>query len=351
MLTLLPPTSYLLPKKNLLAFSAGIDSSALFFLLLENNITFDIAIVDYGLRAQSKAEVAHAKALAEQYNLTCHTATAPQFTSHFEQQARTFRYDFFETLIQQHGYDTLLTAHQLNDQLEWFLMRLSKGAGVSELVGLEPVTDKGHYTLVRPLLEYTKAELLDYLESHGYPYFVDESNSEEKYERNRFRKAFADPLIAQYSDGIRRSFRYLREEKKRLEADYEIIAAIKSLKIIRVHTPQAKSKAVDVTLKQLGYLLSAAQREEIAKEDSLVIGGKWVVAYQEGLLYISPYLTTNMPKVFKEQCRVNKIPAKIRPYLYEAQIDPGTIHRRVLFGEERIVRPNEVTSALGVNSE
>ena len=351
MLTLLPPTSYLLPKKNLLAFSAGIDSSALFFLLLENNITFDITIVDYGLRAQSKTEVAHAKALAEQYNLTCHTATAPQFTSHFEQQARAFRYDFFETLIQKHGYDTLLTAHQLNDQLEWFLMRLSKGAGVSELVGLEPVTDKGHYTLVRPLLEYTKEELLDYLESHGYPYFIDESNSEEKYERNRFRKAFADPLIAQYSDGIRRSFSYLREEKKRLEADYEVIMAISSLRIIRVHTTQAKAKAADIALKQLGYLLSAAQREEITKEDALVIGGKWAVAYQEGLLYIAPYLTTDMPKKFKEQCRTNKIPSKIRPYLFEAQIDPGTIHRRVLFGEERIVRPNEVTSALGVNSE
>ncbi len=327
MLTLLPPTSYLLPKKNLLAFSAGIDSSALFFLLLENNITFDIAIVDYGTRAQSKAEVAHAKALAAQYNLTCHTATAPQFTSHFEQQARTFRYDFFESLIQQHGYDTLLTAHQLNDQLEWFLMRLSKGAGVSELVGLEPVTDKGYYTLLRPLLEHTKAELLEYLESNGYPYFVDESNSKEKYERNRFRKAFSDPLLKDYSEGIRRSFNYLREEKKRLEADYEVITKIKSLSIIKLHNIQAKSKAADVTLKQLGYLLSAAQREEIDKEDSLVIGGKWAVAYQEGLLYIAPYLTTDMPKAFKERCRTNKIPSKIRPYLFEAEINPEKIHQ------------------------
>ncbi|MEA1879510.1 MAG: ATP-binding protein, partial [Campylobacterota bacterium] len=47
-------------KKNLLAFSAGIDSSALFFLLLENNIKFDIAIVDYNIRDQSKKEVTHA---------------------------------------------------------------------------------------------------------------------------------------------------------------------------------------------------------------------------------------------------------------------------------------------------
>ncbi len=322
---LIPHSSFLIQKKNLLGFSSGIDSSALFFLLLENNIKFDIAIVDYGLRAQSKAEVAHAKALAKAHKLYCHTITAPKFETNFEKEARDFRYEFFESLITIEGYDTLLTAHQLNDQLEWFLMRLSKGAGVSELVGLEPVTDKGHYTLVRPLLEYTKEELLDYLESHGYPYFVDGSNSEEKYERNRFRKAFSDPLLAAYSEGVRRSFSYLREDKKRLEAAYEEIVRIKSLRIIKLHTPQAKAKAADMALKQLGYLLSAAQREEIDKEDSLVIGGKWVVAYQEGLLYIAPYLTSDMPKAFKERCRVNKIPSKIRPYLFEAQIDPETI--------------------------
>ena len=54
-------------KKNLLAFSAGIDSSALFFLLIENNIPFDIAIVNYNMRNQSKDEVIYAKQLATKY--------------------------------------------------------------------------------------------------------------------------------------------------------------------------------------------------------------------------------------------------------------------------------------------
>ena len=55
-------------QKNLLAFSAGVDSVALFFLLLEQNISFDIAIVDYNLRAQSKDEISYAKELAFKYN-------------------------------------------------------------------------------------------------------------------------------------------------------------------------------------------------------------------------------------------------------------------------------------------
>ena len=318
-------TSYLKKKKNLLAFSAGIDSSALFFLLLEKNIPFDIAIVDHGMRSESKHEVAHAKALAQKYGLRCFISSAPQFDSCFEQQARTFRYDFFETLIAQHGYDTLLTAHQLNDQLEWLLMRLVRGAGVSELVGLEPISQREGYALMRPLLAYSKEELLTYLNTKGYPYFVDESNDDARYERNRFRKTFSDPLIAQFKEGIRRSFDYLRDDKKLLEASFETIYTDKELRIVRLYTPILKAKAADLALKSLGYLLSAAQRQEIANQKSLVVGRKWVVEYQNDLLYIAPYLTTDMPKSFKEKCRIAKIPAKIRPYLFEEGIDIATL--------------------------
>ena len=308
-------------KKNLLAFSAGVDSSALFFLLLEHNITFDIALVNYGTRNNSDIEELHAKALAKQYKLTCHTIKAPIFTAHFEKNAREFRYDFFETLIHTHHYDTLLTAHQLNDQLEWLLMRLTKGAGVSELIGLESISQREHYTLVRPLLEYSKDELLAYLEQNDHPYFVDESNSDEKYERNLFRKQFSDPLMAEYQEGIKRSFTYLKEDKKQLEANFELLYTQKELRVIKLHTHNVKAKAADLTLKELGYLLTAAQRKEVENEESLVIGGKWAVALQDDLLYIAPYFTTDMPKKFKEACRVLKIPSKIRAYCFEEDID------------------------------
>ena len=319
MLTL--DVSHLQEKKNLLAFSAGVDSSALFFLLLEHNIIFDIALVNYGTRDNSDIEESHAKALAKQYNLVCHTIKAPPFTTHFEQNAREFRYDFFEKLIEVHHYDTLLTAHQLNDQLEWLLMRLTKGAGVSELIGLEAQSQRENYTLVRPLLEYSKEELLTYLQENTYPYFEDESNSDEKYERNLFRKQFSDPLMAAYKAGIKRSFSYLKEDKKQLETHFEPLHSRKALRVIKLHTISAKAKATDLALKELGYLLTAAQRKEVEKEESLVIGGKWAVALQDDRLYIAPYLTTDMPKKFKEACRVLKIPSKIRAYCFEESID------------------------------
>ena len=308
-------------ENNLLAFSAGIDSSALFFLLLENNIKFDIAIVDYGIRNESKKEVAHAKALAKKHKLFCHSIEAPKFDTHFEKKARDFRYEFFDSLVTIEGYDNILTAHQLNDQLEWLLMRLSKGAGVSELLGLEPVSKRKHFTLVRPLLSYSKKELLGYLNSHNYPYFIDESNTDEKYERNKFRKQFSDALISEYKEGIRHSFDYLRQDKKILESGFETLYTTKELYIIKLHNIHAKTKAVDLTLKKLGYLLSAPQRKEIEKKESLVIGGKWAVELQDDLLYIAPYKTDVMTKEFKEKCRIARVPNKIRSYIFQKNID------------------------------
>ncbi len=317
--------SHLKAKKNLLAFSSGVDSSALFFLLLEHNIPFDTALINYQTRKNSDKEEAHAQSLANQYHLTCHTVKAPPFTSHFEKNAREFRYNFFESLIKKHGYDTLLTAHQLNDQLEWLLMRLTKGAGTSELIGLKDESRRNGYVLMRPLLEYSKEELLAYLQNNHYPYFVDESNSDEKYERNQFRKRFSDPLIAAYKEGIQRSFKYLRKDKARLEKEFKVIYSQQELRVVKLQNFSAKAKAADLTLKKLGYLLSASQRQEIQREKSLVIGGKWAVELQEDLLYVAPYLTGNMPKKFKEECRILKIPSKIRAYCFEKNIDPSLL--------------------------
>jgi len=307
--------------KNLLAFSAGVDSSALFFMLLENGIEFDIAIVNYGTRASSDTEEAHAKALAKRYNLTCHTIKAPQYNSRFEQNAREFRYRFFHNLIVEYGYNTLLTAHQLNDQLEWLLMRLTRGAGVSELLGLEESSQRDGYILVRPLLEYSKDELLGYLRENKYPYFIDETNGDDRYERNRFRREFSDPLMAKYRDGIGRSLEYLREDKLELESSFEIIFAIKELRIMEIKTPKSKIKAADLALKELGYLLSSAQRAEIRDSDSLVIGGKWAIEFKKNLLYIAPYIKTKIPKEFKERYRLAKIPTKIRAYFYREGLE------------------------------
>jgi tRNA(Ile)-lysidine synthase len=306
--------------KNLLAFSGGVDSSALFFLLIEHKIEFDIALVNYQVRKESILEEDYAKSLAKEYNILAHTIKAPQFNSNFEKMARDFRYSYFEKLIEKFKYQNLITAHQLNDQLEWFLMRLTKGAGFVELIGFNKVSKREKYNIVRPILDISKDELLEYLNSKRYRYFIDKTNSDMKYERNLFREKFSNSLIKDYKDGILRSFQYLQKDKETLLSYYREFFNHKKLYVIEITDIRVKTRAIDIYLKKLGYLLSSAQRANIEQKSSLVIGGLWAIESMDKLLFIAPYIKTPMPKKFREECRVIKIPPKVRGYIYSEGI-------------------------------
>jgi len=308
--------------KNLVAFSGGGDSTALFFLLLEQNIPFDIAHVNYQTRAQSNAEEAYAAQLATTHHKQLFSITCKLENANFEHHARKQRYDFFETVIQEHGYDTLLTAHHLGDQLEWFLMQLSRGAGLVEMLGMQEMEEREHYTLIRPLLHVNKKSLQSYLEKRNITYFNDESNDSFKHVRNQFRHDYATPLIDVYEEGIAKSFAYLEEDRKRLlPHQTKRIGDLFSLP--RDRDDLINIRQIDKTLKLLGLLVSKAQRDEILKTKNCVVGGKIAVCFEEDKIFIAPYLKNAMEKDFKELCRKARIPSKIRPYLYTCGIDPN----------------------------
>ena len=312
-------------SKNLLAFSGGGDSTALFFLLLEKGIAFDIAHVNYQTRVASNDEEAYAKELAKTHTKHLFSLTCKLEESNFEHLARKERYAFFETIIQTHGYDTLLSAHHLGDQLEWFLMQLSRGAGLVEMLGMQEIEGRKNYTLVRPLLHVSKKKLQTYLEEHRITYFNDESNNSFEHVRNQFRHDFATPLMNAYEEGIAKSFAYLEEDRKRLLPHHA--KRIGELFILpRDRDDLINIRQIDKILKLLGILISKAQRDEILKTKGCVVGGKIAVCFEEETIFIAPYITFTMDKKFKETCRQAHIPSKIRPYLFASQIDPSALH-------------------------
>jgi tRNA(Ile)-lysidine synthase len=303
-------------RKNLLAFSAGIDSSALFFLMVEAGIDFDIAMVNYQSRTASDLEAAHARKLAKQYGKRCYIQTIRLPDANFEHEARRVRYAFFEKIIADEGYETLITAHQLNDRLEWMLMQLCKGAGLVEMVGFDEIEERDGYTIVRPLLEQTKERLLDYLQKKSLPYFTDESNLDTKYRRNYFRQNFATPLLTQYEKGIRESFRYMQKDKAALFS-MQIIEHVKAYYVLKRDRDDTHTiRQVDKILKRLGYILSAAQKREILHQRASIISDRFAVVITDEKIYIAPHVRAVMPKPFKEACRMAGIPPKVRPYLY-----------------------------------
>ena len=310
--------------KNLLAFSAGVDSSALFFLLLDANIPFDIAIVDYNLRAQSKEEVAYAKELAKYHDKVCYHDSVTLPDSNFEHQARQHRYAFFETIIHDEGYDNLITAHQLNDRLEWFLMQLGRGAGLVEMLGYEEISQRDGYRLVRPLIETDKASLQAYLNYHDKRYFIDESNLSDAYARNRMRKGFSEDFLKVHQEGVVKSFGYLQKDKTQL---FSLELAYHDKELTLLKRGMSDIRAIDHVLKKMGYLLSAAQKEEIQRQNSCVISDQIVIAFSQDFIFIAPFVTLPMDKKFKELCRTRGIPAKIRPYLLAEGISPSDLPR------------------------
>jgi tRNA(Ile)-lysidine synthase len=309
--------------KNLLAFSSGVDSTALFFILLENNTPFDIAIVNYNQREQSKEEIKYAKELAKKYNKKIYTKDVKlNTTSNFEKNARDIRYNFFEEIITQEHYETLITAHQLNDKLEWFLMQFSQGAGLVELIGLEEYTYKETYQIFRPLLQYTKEELEIFLSKKDIKYFIDESNFDEKYTRNYFRKNFSNELLHKFKNGIQQSFKYLENDLNSLNIDYKPIYKEKELEVFKHSNDyNIDIRVIDVSLKKRGILLSKKQRDEILKQKELVISHKIAISIVNEYIFISPYENVSMDKKFKELCRIKKIPKNIRAYLYKDKIE------------------------------
>jgi tRNA(Ile)-lysidine synthase len=307
--------------KNLLAFSGGVDSSALFFILVSYKIEFDIAMVDYQVREQSKKEIKYAEELAKKYKKKFYHKKADLPKNNFEHNARVFRYDFFNEIMKKEYYTHLVTAHQLNDKLEWFLMQFTKGAGLVELLGFDEIRKRDGYTLVRPLVNTSRDDILNFLKSNGIKYFIDETNSDTKYKRNYFRKNFSNSLLKEYKNGIIKSFRYLQTDKNQL-FDIKIHKKINNLYIIKeTQNSIYDIRAIDYVLKELGYLLSKKQKDEIIAKKDVVISDRFAIVFKESFIYISPYIKITMDKKFKEKCRIRKIPSKIRGYIYKNQLD------------------------------
>ncbi|MDB2562407.1 tRNA lysidine(34) synthetase TilS [Sulfurimonas sp.] len=312
---------YLRGKKNLLAFSAGVDSSALFFLLRDAKINFDIAIVDYALREQSVDEVAYAKKLAKLYSISCFVHTAEKIPSNFEAKAREIRYSFFDTLIEKHHYENLITAHHLGDRFEWMLMQFCKGSGCVELAGMKELDIRDNYTLVRPLLHLDKSELFDFLRLNEIQYFEDETNLNEDIKRNQFRHKHTQPLLKRFLSGIKKSFEYIDEDRDDLIQDITVEKIGELAYFKSTENKRTDIFTIDKYLKKNSYMPSSSERELLKTKPVVNLGRRFLVNQQHGFVFILPCVTEEltMPKEFKEECRVLKIEPKLRSFLYKNQ--------------------------------
>lgn len=219
------------PQEPLLVgFSGGVDSLALTLCIKELGIPAVLAHVDHGLRAESTAQVALVRDLAERLGLPLVVSTinvaaqSRELGIGLEDAGRRARYAFFaevqtnlaQTHLKDQGRAWLALGHQADDLAEDVLLRLVRGAGWPALGGMCAV-DAGR-RLVRPLLYVPRAELEVLVAASGLAPVDDSSNASQAFRRNRLRHTVL-PLLRAENPALTQSVRRLHEQA-RLDEDF-----------------------------------------------------------------------------------------------------------------------------------
>lgn len=227
--------SSLLPLKKqpkvAVAVSGGSDSLALAILLnkilQESGGELFCITIDHGLRENSAIEAIKVKKLLKRHNIKQEIISwiGEKPKANLQEEARVIRYKLLTDYCHQHGIVYLATGHQQNDQAENFLIRADHGSGVYGLAGIPRLTEFNNIKIIRPLLEFNKDELQEFLRNENIEWIEDPSNQNERFTRVKFRK-----LLNQYPEWISKLSNISRNLSKAKDCiEYMLTKAMKEL--------------------------------------------------------------------------------------------------------------------------
>jgi len=199
--------------KVLVAVSGGPDSVCLLHILdrlaKEMALSLHILHINHGIRkAESKREEKFVCSLAERMGLpiSVKSLDVPSYARRkrltMEEAARDMRYNAFESLASQLNAKKIALGHTASDQVETVLMHLLRGSGPQGLSGISPVRKSGSISIIRPLIEISREEILNYLKENNLTFCLDSSNRRIEYFRNRVRLKLLPLLRKNYNKNI-----------------------------------------------------------------------------------------------------------------------------------------------------
>ncbi|MDC6363203.1 MULTISPECIES: tRNA lysidine(34) synthetase TilS [Flavobacteriaceae] len=181
---------FLKEKPLLLACSGGVDSVVLAHLCVASGLKVTLAHCNFQLRGEeSDTDEIFVQDLGEKLGLEVITHQfdtekyAVAYRGSIQMAARELRYQWFNEVLNTGEFDFVLTAHHADDDLETFLINLSRGTGIEGLSGIPVQNEK----VIRPLLNFSRQEILDHAKNNALEWREDSSNSESKYLRNKIR--------------------------------------------------------------------------------------------------------------------------------------------------------------------
>lgn len=211
--------------KIVVGVSGGPDSVCLLDILVrlakKRKFELLVAHVNYGLRlADSDKDELFVRKLGQKYNLKLEVLNAKKESQkkQTENFLRNVRYDFFEKIRKENNFDLIAVAHNQDDQAETILMRLIRGAGLWGLMSIRPKNNK----IIRPLLDISRGEIIDYLKESELNYRVDKTNKENKFLRNKIRNKLIPSMEKEYNPILKQT---LANSARVIADDYDFISS------------------------------------------------------------------------------------------------------------------------------
>ena len=222
-------------QKVLVAVSGGPDSVALLSLLhamaSKWNLVLTVVHCNYGLRGvESDGDARFVSSLCRQLGIPCLIRPLTVIgrergsSSSFQARAREARYRLFRALAGDLGVERVAIGHTADDQAETVLLRMLRGTGLRGLAAMSHIRDQ---LFIRPLLEFTRQDILSYLKCAGLSYRMDSSNAKPIYFRNRVRHELI-PVLRSLAPNI---VRMLARQADILRDDDRVLDALTSRRL------------------------------------------------------------------------------------------------------------------------
>lgn len=207
-----------------LAVSGGVDSMTLAHLVQHvfpwSQRKYQAFHVNHNLRATAVREASIVQNWLMQWGMPCEILTWEHEgpSSGVQEKARDARYELLTAACLRFGITSLLMAHQADDQLETFFMRLGRGSGIKGLQGMSRQREiKKGLTLCRPMLTLSRTQIMSHATAHNVPFLEDPSNKNAAFKRVALRQKLGPFLQNENQDLYQQSLRRIRLANEALE--------------------------------------------------------------------------------------------------------------------------------------